>query len=66
MSRNRRHRSGPPRWYDDHNNKTCDHDHDEYGSTTVKNATGYSDFGYYMNECGHPECDERWCWFIEG
>lgn len=64
--RRRRRSSSPPSWYDPDNEKTCEHDPDEVGTTRIASATRYSDFGYYRSECGHPDCEETWDWWIEG
>lgn len=57
---------GSPIWYDGDSSKTCDHDPEDYPPTTSRRHVGYSDFCYYRLRCGHPECDETWCTFIEG
>lgn len=55
-----------PRWYNGENTKGCDHDTDEWEPLNVKSFVGYSDFAYYRDQCGHPECEETWDWYISG
>lgn len=59
-------RANPPPWYDESNVKRCDHDTNEYEPTRLRSTTGYSDFGYFKSKCGHPVCEETWCWYVEG
>lgn len=61
-----RRRRRSPSWFDYSNKKECDHDTDEYEPERVNETVGYSDFGYFKSRCGHPDCDETWCWYIEG
>jgi len=59
-------RRGTPTWYDTDNTRECDHDREEFAGEVIREETRYSGFGYYMERCTHPDCDETYCTYIEG
>jgi len=59
-------RTGTPVWYDSDDGRECSHDPEDYPGEIVREETRYSGFGFYLERCSHPECDETYCTSIEG
>lgn len=64
-SSHRRRGRGSPVWYDPEKAVSCTCD-DGGSWTTVRNATGYSDFAYFKKRCTRDECDGIRFTYIEG
>lgn len=58
--------SHSPYWYDADNDRECDHDPEEHPGEVVQEATGYSDCGYFLVRCSHPDCEETYCDYRSG
>lgn len=61
----RRRKRGSPAWYDPNDAVSCTCD-DGGSWTTVRDATGYSDFAYFKKRCTRDECDGIRFTYIEG
>ena len=53
---------GGPDWYMAYGTKRCDCEPKNH--RTIREHYGYSDFGYFLEEC--RTCKQKWTWYIEG